>query len=222
MCDIRTFLNRAKKGSSRFRKILCRENLDYSPHNIIKFSSNTETIIGMELSKRVNVVWKNSFFNNSTRTFLFKLHNNTLGYNSAVSHFVRNHSSNCTFCDIGGNPEIVPETPLHLFFMCDIIEDILDDFYCWLSGDPDFTFTRQEFFTEFNRDNFCPAKNEVLTITGKLALRFIWDCKQRFCLPDLTHLKTSVKLELESVSSINKCLKHKIRDCGLLGITNIF
>jgi hypothetical protein len=37
-CDIRTFINRSKKGSSRFRKILATENLDYIPHNIVKFS----------------------------------------------------------------------------------------------------------------------------------------------------------------------------------------
>jgi hypothetical protein len=101
-CDIRTFINRAKKGSSRFRKILCKESLDYIPHNIVKYSSTTETLIGLENSKKLNLAWRYSYLNNSTRTFLFKLHNNTLGYNHAVSHFVRNHSPNCTFCDIVG------------------------------------------------------------------------------------------------------------------------
>jgi hypothetical protein len=211
-CEIRTFINRSKNGSSRFRKVLCKDSLDYIPHNIVKFSNNTETIIGLDNSKKLNLAWKNSYLNNSTRTFLFKLHNNTLGYNHAVAHFVRNHSPNCTFCDIEGNQEIERETPLHLFFGCEPIEALLNNFFRWFSNEPNFEFTRSEFFVGFNRNGFNTARNEILNIASHLVKKFIWDCKQRFCVPNIMYLKTHIKLELESISSVSRKFKAKMRE----------
>jgi hypothetical protein len=217
-CDIRTFINRSKNGSSRFRKVLCKESLDYIPHNMVKFSNNTETVIGLENSKKLNLAWKNTYLNNSTRTFLFKLHNNTLGYNHAVAHFVRNHSPNCTFCDITGNQDIERETPLHLFFGCEPVEDLLSNFFRWFSNDPNFEFTRSEFFVGFDRNGFSSARNEVLNIASHMVKKFIWDCKQRFCVPNIMYLKTHIKLELESVSSISGKFRSKMRDGDFMNI----
>jgi hypothetical protein len=219
-CDIRTFINRTKKGSSRFRKILSKESLDYIPHNIVKYSSTTETVIGLENSKKLNLAWRYSYLNNSTRTFLFKLYNNTLGYNHAVSHFVRNHSPNCTFCDIIGNQEMERETPLHLFFACDVIEELLNDFFVWFTSDPNFSFTRQEFFVGFNREGFNGEKNEILTLASQLVKKFIWDSKQRFCVPNLEHMKLNIKLELESLSKTQRKFLKKLRDSGLIVLIN--
>jgi hypothetical protein len=163
-------------------------------------------------------MWKNTLLNNSTRTFLFKLHNNTLGYNHAVAHFVRNHSPNCTFCDLVGNQEMERETPLHLFFMCDVIEGLLTNIFAWLMGDNDFTFTRQEFFTGFNREGFCSAKNDSLTLVSNLIKKFIWDSKVRYCLPNYQHLQITIKLELESMYTIGGNSRKMIPDGGLLQI----
>jgi hypothetical protein len=219
-CDIRTFINRSKKGSSRFRKILSFERLDYIPHNIVKYSSTTETIIGLECSKKLNLAWRYNHLSNSTRTFLFKLHNNTLGYNHAVSHFVRNHSPNCTFCDIAGNQEVERETPLHLFFMCELIEDFLNDFFVWFTNDQNFSFTRQEFFVGFNREEFNNEKNEILTLASHIVKKFIWDSKQRFCIPNNQHMRLHFELEFESIAKINRKFHGKLRDNGFLWIIN--
>jgi hypothetical protein len=173
----------------------------------VKFSNNTETIIGSDLCKKVNTMWKNNLLNNSTRTFLFKLHNNTLGYNHAVTHFVHNHSPNCTFCDLMGNQEMERETPLHLFFMCDVIEGLLTNIFAWLMGDNDFTFTRQEFFTGFNREGFCSAKNDTLTLVSNIIKKFIWDSKVRYCLPNYQHLQITIKLELDQCTRLGGSLE---------------
>jgi hypothetical protein len=219
-CDIRTFINRSKKGSSRFRKVLCIESLDYIPHNIVKYSSTTDTVIRLENSKKINLAWRYNFLSNSTRTFLFKLHNNTLGYNHAVSHFVRNYSPNCTFCDIVGNQEVERETPLHLFFTCELIEDFLTDFFVWFTNDHNFSFTRQEFFVGFNRDGFNSEKNEILTLASHMVKKFIWDSKQRFCIPNIQHMRLHIKLEFESIAKINRKFQNKLRDSGFFGLIN--
>ncbi len=91
------FINHSKKGSIRFRKLLTRESLQYvHPHNNVKCCSNSGTEVGQELSKKMSLLWKIGFFNNSIRTFLFRLHNNTWGYNNVVAYLLRYHSANCT------------------------------------------------------------------------------------------------------------------------------
>ncbi len=52
--DIVTFLNRSRKGSKRFRKILSEQIADYIPHNIVKFSDNVDIINGLDDSKIIN------------------------------------------------------------------------------------------------------------------------------------------------------------------------
>jgi hypothetical protein len=88
---------------------------------------------------------------------------------------------------------------LHLFFACDVIEALLDDFFVWFTNDPDFSFTRQEFFVGFNREGFNGGKNEILTLASQLVKKFIWDSKQRLCIPNSLHLKIHIKLEFESI-----------------------
>jgi hypothetical protein len=173
----------------------------YIPHNMVKYSETTETVIDLETSKKLNTLWANTALGNNTRTFLFKLHNNTLGYNQAVSHFVRGHSPNCTFCDILGNQDINPESPLHLFFQCQAVENLTNEIFSWIL-DIDTVVSRQEFFTLFNRADH--RKNDALNIFSKIVLKYYWDCKQRFCLPNLENAKTVLKSEQKILKSCNK------------------
>jgi hypothetical protein len=138
-----------------------------------------------------------------TRTFLFKLYNNTLGYNAAVSHFVRHHSRNCTFCDIAGNQDINDETPIHIFFQCDSVSGLLEEMFKWITNDNTFDFTRKELFTFFDREDLTLEKNTILTYASKTLLKFVWDSKQRFCLPNINHCKTTIMQEFDCVSKIS-------------------
>jgi hypothetical protein len=213
--DIATFVNRSKKGSKRFRIILTSEIRNYIPHNIVKFASNMEIILGLESAKKINSSWHSNVFNNSTKTFLFKFYNNILGYNNAVAHFIRNHSPNCTFCDIAGVQEIINETPLHLFFGCDVVENFLNIIVRWLTNDDQFEISRQELFTYFDRQGFTPARNNVLTVLSKLLLKFIWDCKQRQILPVVGHCKISMVLEIKSLMETNSKFKKTFLSSGM-------
>jgi len=180
--DILTYLMRGTKGCKRYRKKIIGKLEKYIPHNIVKFASNTETIIGIKDSHSLNGVWTKNFFSCATKSFLFKLHNNTAGYNNVAAHFVRGHSPNCTFCDILLNPEEEPETPLHMFFSCEPINQFVENIFSWVLSQRA-NITRQEFFVGFNRQDH--RKNDALFLITALVKKFIWDCKIRFSLPGL-------------------------------------
>jgi hypothetical protein len=212
--DIATFVNRSKKGSKRFRKILTPTCHDYILHNIVKFRDNVDVVVGIDVAKKLNSFWTFNIYSNSTRTFLFKLYNNTLGYNNAVAHFVRNHSPNCTFCDIVGTQEEFFETPIHLFFNCDVSENFIDSMFKWFVDDNTFDFSRTEFFTIFDRDTLSPAKNYMLTVFSKLVLKFMWDSKQRYSLPCTVHCRVTISTEITSMTETNIKFKKTFQESG--------
>jgi hypothetical protein len=82
---------RQQKGSFFFEN----SETHLVPHNIVKYAENTETIIGEDLAKILNKSWNFYYFSNELRTFIFKLHNNTLPYNTILSHFVPSINRNC-------------------------------------------------------------------------------------------------------------------------------
>jgi hypothetical protein len=185
--DIETFLMRRKKGSSHIHKILSPSIYIDNPHNINKFANNLDIVISGEQSKYLNRLWTNNIFSNQDKTFIFKYHNNTLGYNNVVAHFVRGHSPFCTLCTVANNNEQSVETPLHLFFDCQYVSSIVENLFKRITGDLGFLFSRREFFTTFERRNFGFGKNSVLTIVSKLCMKYIWDCRNRSCLPQEDH-----------------------------------
>jgi hypothetical protein len=212
--DIVTFLNRLRKGSKRFRKILSEGSADYIPHNIVKFADNVDIIIGLEDSKKINRFWNTHYLSNSTRTFLFKLYTNSLGYHTAVSHFVSNHSRNCTFCDVEGNQEINDETPIHLLYSCERISVLIDSIFKWVTDDNDFELSRKEYFCFFSRDDLTIEQNFILTFFVKTVLKFIWDCKQRFCLPVVNRCKTYLQQEIVCNCSVNSNFRQMFTSTG--------
>jgi hypothetical protein len=102
--DVRHLMASKNKSSSRLRKILDFTPVMSTPHNIKKFAENMDIIINGDQSSFLNSLWTVNFFSNNMRTFLFKFHNNTLGYNASVAHFVRGHLALCTFCNIASVP----------------------------------------------------------------------------------------------------------------------
>jgi len=93
-----------ERGSKKFRRIITMKWDSSIPHNLVKFSSNTETIINSKNGKFLNGIWNRSYFSGEMRTFFFKLYQNRLGYNYIVLKFIRGFSENCTFCEITFNP----------------------------------------------------------------------------------------------------------------------
>jgi len=206
------FLHKRKRGCKRYRKRFIGHVEEFIPHNMVKFSETTETVIDLLTAKKLNSIWANNALGNGTRTFLFKLHNNTAGYNLTVSHFVRGHSPNCTFCDILDIAEENNETPIHLFFQCPAVENLTNDIFSWLLNF-NTVISRQELFTVFNRADH--RKNDFLTIFSKLLLKYYWDCKQRFYLPTLTNAQLVLKSEITILLQCNVKLRTIYENSGI-------
>ncbi len=206
--DIVTFFFRRKKRSSYIRALLYNHVMLEIPHNIGKFASNLDIINSGSQAKFLNKLWTNNIFSNEEKTFLFKLHNNTLGYNSAVAHFVRGHSPLCTFCDIARSAEQNVENSLHLFSECEHVSGIIERFFQRISRDPEFQISKREFFSTFERREFSFAKNLGLTLIAKLLIKYIWDCRNGQFIPtDESVLECLSDRVVFLTSSNNKFLK---------------
>jgi hypothetical protein len=185
--NIETFLYKRKKGSSHLRKVLLNTGDLGIPHNINKFSRNMDIVINGDQAKYLNSLWTNNLFTSQEKTFFFKLHNNTLGFNNAVAHFVAGHSPNCTFCNLTLSPEDSPETPSHLFYECRSVTDLIDNFFRRVTGNEGFRLNRREFFTRFERRELTHPMNQCLTILSKLLIKYLWDCRSRSFVPTPEH-----------------------------------
>ena len=120
-------------------------------------------------------LWTAAFFDNALKTFIFKQHNNTLGYNYTVSKFVRHHPDTRTFCDIRETKEEIRETPIHFFFQCATTEPIVENIFLWaLEGEYNI-MTRRDYFGGFEGDN--KNRNNCLNILGITVKKYLWDCK---------------------------------------------
>jgi hypothetical protein len=161
--DVRHLMTSKNKSSSRLRKILDFKYELGTPRNIKKFAENMDIIVNGEQSLLLNSLWTLNFFSNNMRTFLFKFHNNTLGYNASVAHFVHGHSALCTFCNILRNGEGGSETPLHLFYDCPPVQELIVSLFRQITNDDNFEITAREYFSTFERRDFSIAKNKALT-----------------------------------------------------------
>jgi hypothetical protein len=179
--DAKSFFRDWKKGSKLVRKILDEVFTNYIAHNMVKFAENAEIVVDWELAKRLNLLWTKSYFGNDTRVFIFKMHNNTLALNTVLSHFVRNISRNCTFCDLTLNPEEEDETPLHFFYNCTVSENIRNSVFKTVTNNRNFMVSRREFFGEFKYPN--NLFNEALQLVSILLKKFLWDCRVRKNIP---------------------------------------
>jgi len=168
----------------------------------------------------LNGFWANAAFSGEFSTFIFKLLNNRLGYNHVVSKFVRGISENCTFCELARHDEHNRETPLHLFYDCEIVDRIRENFFAWLLlGTGERNPTRQEIFVTFERDN--NFFNRVMTLVSKLYLFIIWQCKVRKTLPTLNLLKFSVINELQVIAYLSNDLKLGIKESRIRRLQNL-
>ena len=180
--SISVLFGKTKKLSRTIRKILeGGERIDIPP-TIIKFAENTETIINLGNSRILCGLWGRNYFDNSMKTFLFKLFNNTLGYNYTVTKHVRGVDKDCTLCTLSRfNMETV-ETPLHLFFDCPVVEPLLRELYNWLYDTVNVEHvSRQDFFSVPNTGN--TFNDKVLLVVNCIIKKQIWNSKLNQFLP---------------------------------------
>ena len=196
-----TFFNRFKKGSKMFKSCLIGYNKEYVPHNIMKYSTTTDSVIPLTLSVRLNKLWTKNIFDSWQKTFIFKLHNNTLGYNIAVSKFVRGHSPLCTFCALSRNPEDERETPLHLYFQCRHVEPVIENFFRETLTTDFQAMTRTDYFGGFSYDN--KFKNSALDVINVIFKQYIWRCRNIKKLPEIGECRSTVLNNINFMMTIS-------------------
>jgi hypothetical protein len=217
--ELKTFCNRFKRGSKPYRKILSDPVPDEIPRNIVTYAENTQTIIGLEMGRLLNGFWGFNFFSNNMRVFLFKMHTNILGLNNRVAHFVRDHSPICTFCRIRLLDDAADETTLHLFYECPSVEEIRNAFFRWCyNKNDDYVISRNDYFLIQRIDGSFNGTAIIKTVLAKLFLKYIWDCRNRFCLPHLEFAKEVITQEIKTIISISLKMRENLNDSGLAHI----
>jgi len=199
----------SKKGSKIFRTVLEMETGNYIPHNILKFAETGECLIDFNVSKTLNELWTKNYFDTGTRTFCFKLHNNTLGTNNRVSKFIRGKNADCTFCEMREIPDAEPETILHLFYSCESVETLIQETFAWLLQERQ-PVKRNDYFGIFTFEN--KHKTEVLLHISIWIKKYIWDFKQSFTLPNIETLKTILTEKLKVTCDISASFRLKLAE----------
>ena len=199
--SVQEFVAKIKKGSKRYRAVIEFYVSTQISANITKFAETVDTVIPLKNSQFLNAAWGLPFWDNSTKTFLFKLFNNQLGLNTRVANFVRGHERNCTFCTLNNVEEDNPETMTHLFFDCRFTENCLEEFFTFIFNQ-NRMITRSEFFSGFNTEH--QGDNLMLNILCHLVKKFIWDCKLRFHIPNSDDQKRFFICEFSHYKKTNR------------------
>jgi len=207
-------MDSSKKGSRIFRMLLAHSPKILIPHNIVKFSETTDCVIGKKTSDSLNKLWVYNFLDNATRTFLFKLHNNTLGVNARVSKFIRGHTDMCTFCMINQIEDENKEGVSHLFFSCMTVENlVLNTLGRYLGVEERELVSRGTFFGSFGFEE--ENKNTTLQIISAWIKKYIWDCKIKGILPTAEQCYSTVKDRIKTTFENSKVFREMVGTSGL-------
>ena len=147
-----------KKGSKQFRRAIenriARKKNETKRKCSITRERQFNFIASPENELKLGTLWTTYTLDNSTRSFLFRLANNTYKTNSNIARFDHNRSENCTHCVNAGI--ITKETPAHLFVECPRTVEI---FRRLSERTENKVFAPREFIANGNNENY-PAKWE--------------------------------------------------------------
>jgi hypothetical protein len=167
----------------------------------------------------INGLWGYSFSSNNMCVFLLKLHNNILGLNNRVAHFIRDHSPICTFCRLMRRNDAQDESVLHLFYECEYVERVRDAFFQWAyDEDAPFIISPQELFLIQTRMGITNVTTLIRTVIAKLYLKYIWDCRNRNGMPELEGIKNYISYEVNTIASLSVKMREFLNDSGLARI----
>jgi len=206
------YVKKIKKGSKKFRKILEINNPCEISRNIQKFSDTVDIVATVEVSKILNLSWNFGYLDNAFRTFIFKLHNNTLGLNHSLSKFVRGKEPYCTFCNLTLNPYPENETVLHFFYDCPTTENFLRQFFGIIFGN-EVEIRRSDYFGVYDDRNASNVK--LLLLFSLYAKKYLWDCRTRKSLPNHLQAIENLRGSVFAWAKISGTVRSCIAGCGL-------
>jgi hypothetical protein len=180
------FFSRVKKGSRKFRLILCSQSINNinigSSGTVTTFARNIETTAPeVEILKKCADSWKLSFLPNDLREFLFVERNNFLKIGVRTVHYIQNATDRCSLCRIINPDTAYRETTQHLFLTCPVSRNLLRGLTRTIGlrhglDDPDF---RSKFWYGVNNARF----DLSLFILFGVIRHTIWKFKLRRTIP---------------------------------------
>ncbi len=213
--DASDFLTTFKKGSKKFRDIIC-----YNPNadtdrlelrTVITYAELTNTLIpDPESLGTILGTWNLSFLSNEVREFIFKERNNCLPLNNRAAHFVQNLSDKCSFCRIINPDTNTRENFSHLFFDCPISNLVLNGFIRLsgirvLGNDPNI---RNIYWNGIIQNSL----NKELLLIFELFRYCVWKSKIRRTVPRARTILYFLSNILSTIFSIKPEIETKIRN----------
>jgi len=195
--------NLAFKGSKKFRNILTHrkhrgKNVAIQQSVVTFFRLISVPVPDTGPLEKILGFWNNFSLPNNLREFSFKFHNNSLGLNTRISHFVEGQSRNCSFCQLLN--KVRDETFPHLFFECETTSSLRTKFKNEFCSDLNLDITNEKlfWFTGIlnNKKNFC------LTLITTLFNNIIWNYKLRKKIPSYNSVKYEYFGRLKAIYKI--------------------
>jgi hypothetical protein len=92
--------------------------------------------------------------------------------------------------------------------------------HMWRKFDEDITFviSRQDLFLIQTRFGTTNGTTLIKTVIAKLYLKYIWDCRNRNCLPELDGIKQYIAYEINTIISLSVKMREFLNDSGLARI----
>jgi hypothetical protein len=117
------------------------------------------------------------------------------------------------------DPEPNRENVLHIFYECNPVSQTIEELFKRVTVEQDFQFSRTEYFTVFERRDYSHPKNYILTILAKLAISYVWECRNRKYIPNIENCWASIMEKVDTFKKTNTLFSKNWTNSGY---NNIF
>jgi hypothetical protein len=212
---IGNFLLSFDKGSRKIRKALSAlvKKPDLVKINSVVTFHNISNVGEAVFTTTRNIIcfWNFTGQKNTIREFAYKFMYNQLGLNTRVSHFVQNHSRNCSLCTLRNDNTMFDETFAHIFYDCPstkkLHEKLISKYFTTLLNQNEQEKRRFWFLGEIN------GRSNLFVIAAVIFYNFlIWNMKLK---KELSHFTAVENIWLELLDKLHK-QSRKFREAVLL------
>ena len=162
------------KGCSAYCKVLAKKSTLTNKIYLRETKWHNELGLNFSINFWDNArrICSNIDFDNQLKWLQFQIVRNSLQTNAIVSHFKRNISKNCTYCQDPNSEELVS----HLFWSCPNVYTFLNDVFAFISDTGlNFSPTKEQFLFGFPKIEPYQPKNYITLVLKK----YIWLTKFR-------------------------------------------
>jgi len=186
------YINKFKKGSSQFRKVLEKQKTRKAHYESIDSLCRLSDIapIAETEKKKVAGQWNSTFLPRKMQAFVFKLLNNKLPTNTRLSHMAREPvDRSCFYCMLENNRPAPEETFVHVFRYCPVVQNLVTAFTAEFIpeiADKEETAKFKILLTGLETTDTTNLLPVPINVTRIVLLYSIWDLRTRKKIPAYT------------------------------------